>query len=71
MFRDRLTKERQKLWLVSGLSAAERPVFTQPEAGQGNSDGGTGEHDRRGLELSERWPRSYDVLTIARASSGI
>jgi hypothetical protein len=71
MFRDRLNKERQKLWLVSGFSAAERPVFTQSEAVQGNSDGGTGEHDRRSLELSERWPRSYDVLTIARASSGV
>jgi hypothetical protein len=71
MFKDRLKEERQKLWLVSGFSAAERAVFTQPEADQGNSDGGTGEHARRSLELSERWPRSYDVLTIARASSGI
>jgi len=71
MFKDLLKKERQKLWLVAGISAAARPVFAQPDALLGKSDGGTVEHDRRHLELSERWPRSCDVLTIARASSGI
>jgi hypothetical protein len=70
MFRDLLKKERQKLWLVAGFSAAERPVLAQPDA-LGKSGTGTGEHDRRNLELSERWSGSYDVLTIARASSGI
>jgi len=69
MFKDLLKKERQKLWLVAAIS--ERPVFAQPDALLGKSDGGTGEHDRRNLGLSERWPRSFDVLTIARASSGI
>ena len=71
MFKDLLTKERQKLWLVSGYSAAERPVFAQSDALRGTSGQGTGEHDRRTMELAERWPRSSDVLTIARASSGI
>jgi len=70
MFRDLLKKERQKLWLVAGFSAAARPVLAQPPA-LGKSDTGTGDHDRRSLELTERWPSSYDVLTIARASSGI
>jgi hypothetical protein len=70
MFRDLLKKERQKLWLVAGFSAAEKPPLAQSEA-LGKSDTGTGEHVRRSLELSERWPSSCDVLTIARASSGI
>jgi len=68
MFRDLLKKERQKLWLVSGFSAVEKPVPTQLDALR---DVGTGEHDRRSLELDERWPRPCDVLTIARTSSGI
>lgn len=71
MVTDRLKKERQQLWLVSGSSAAEMPVFTPPEAVRGNSDGEMAEHDRRSFELREPWPSSYDVLTIARASSGI
>jgi hypothetical protein len=68
MFRDLLTKERQKLWLVSGSSVTERPDLAQPDA---LLDGATVGHDRRSMELSERWPKPYDVLTIARASSGI
>jgi hypothetical protein len=71
MLKDLLKKEREKLWLVSGLSAKERPVFAQADASRSKTDGWTGEHDRRSLELSERWPTSTDVLTIARASSGI
>jgi hypothetical protein len=71
MFKDLLRMERQKLWLVAGFSIAEKPVFPQPDALLGKSDAGTVEIDRRNLEISERWPRSYDVLTIARASSGI
>jgi hypothetical protein len=71
MFKDLLRKERQKLWLVAGVSIAERPAFAQPDALLGKSDAGTGEIDRRNLEISERWPKSFDVLTIARASSGI
>jgi hypothetical protein len=71
MLKDLLKKERQKLWLVSGLSATESPVFARADASRSKTDGWTGEHDRRSLELSERWPRLSDVLTIARASSGI
>ena len=71
MFRDLLTKERQKLWLVSGFSVTERPVLAQPDALQSKSNGATVGHDRRSMEPSERWPKPYDVLTIARASSGI
>ena len=72
MFKDLLTKERQKLWLVSGFSAAtERSILAQAVAARGIIGGVTGEHDRRSLELSEPWPRSSDVLTIARTSSGI
>ena len=71
MFKDLLRMERQKLWLVAGFSIAERPVFARPEALLGKSDAGTGEIDRKNLEISERWPKSFDVLTIARASSGI
>ena len=71
MFMDLLRKERQKLWLVSGFWATERPGLAQLDALQSKSDAGTVGHDRRSLEPSERWPRPYDVLTIARASSGI
>ena len=72
MFKDLLTKERQKLWLVSGFSAAkERSILAQADAARGIIGGVTGEYDRRSLELSEPWPRSSDVLTIARTSSGI
>jgi hypothetical protein len=71
MFKDLLTKERQKLWLVSGFSATERLIRAQAEAARDIIGGVTGEHDRRSLELSEPWPRSSDVLTIARTSSGI
>lgn len=71
MFRDLLKRERQKLWLVSEFSAAESRVLTQPDGLHGKSGIGTDGHDRRRLELSERWPRPCDVLTIARASSGI
>src|SRR5262245_57085696 len=71
MCKDLLTKERQKVWLVAGVSAAERSILRQADALRDIIGGATGEYDRRSLELSEPWPRSSDVLTIARTSSGI
>jgi len=57
MFKDLRVKERQKPWLVSRAKTSTEDIGDE----------------RISSEISERrsWPRSHDVLAIARTASGL
>jgi len=71
MLKDLLNRERQKLWLASGFSQAKKPACEQAETASGEPDEGRRSYVRRNTDFGELWPRSHDVLAIARTSSGI
>jgi len=57
MFKDLRMKERQKPWLASRAKTSTEDIGDE----------------RISSEISERrgWPRSHDVLAIARTASGL
>jgi len=72
MFKHLLKKERQKLWLASGLSATE----THPDeqlASQIKAYAEDFADKRMSSDIGERrtWAGSRDVLAIARTASGL
>jgi hypothetical protein len=73
MFKDLLKKERQKLWLASGLSGAETHPDEQALASRVKTYAEDFGDERISSEIGERrsWPASHDVLAIARTACGL
>jgi len=73
MFKDLLKKERQKLWLASGLSATETHPDEQALAAQMKTYAEDFAVGRLSLEIGEHrsLPASHDVLAIARTACGL
>jgi hypothetical protein len=72
MFKHLLKKERQKLWLASGLSATE----THPDEQLASQIKAYAEDfavERASSEIGEHrsLPASHDVLAIARTACGL
>jgi hypothetical protein len=66
MFKDLRMKERQKLWLTYRLSATEIHPYQDALASC------TEDYARISSNIAARrsWPRSHDVIAIARTASG-
>jgi len=73
MFKDLLKKERQKLWLASGLSATETHPDEQALASQVKPYAEDFAVERVSSEIGEHrsLPASHDVLAIARTACGL
>jgi len=73
MFKDLLKKEREKLWLTSGLFATETHSYEQALASRAKTSAEDFGDERMSLEIGERrnWPASHDVLAFARAACGL
>jgi hypothetical protein len=76
MLKDLLKKELRKLRLASAtLRANEIPTYGEAlELRARTSGGGSADHNRTTSNLGEHlpfWPASHDVLTAARAASGL
>ena len=75
MLKDLLKKELRQLWLASEtLCATEIPTYGQAlELRARTTDRGSVDHNRTSDMGEHRpfWPTSHDVLTTARAASGL
>ena len=71
MFNDLLKKERQKLWLVTTLSATGIATYGQSLASPKKAVNARIDHGTEALGEHLRRSSARDVLLVARAASGM